>query len=158
MDALPVSVDKDGKPLADPAVSKDPKAEAGADPKPKKAEAEYIPKRPLRSKYHIQVCPHVTGTNKKRKGDQPSDWDVSFHCYIDLNLCQPVFLHQPGRVQVCLALIQNSMQQALLLSAEGMQSTSALWNKRQLLTPGLVFRVTPWVVKACFAMFSVHPT
>ena len=51
---LPGAVDKDGKPLPGAADSKDLKVTTS--PKSKKAEPAYIPRGPLKSKYHIQVC------------------------------------------------------------------------------------------------------
>ena len=51
---LPGAVDKDGKPLPGAADSKD--LNNVTSPKSKKAEPAYIPRRPLTSKYHIQVC------------------------------------------------------------------------------------------------------
>ena len=63
---LPGAVDKDGKPLPGAADSKDlkiatsPKVatspRVATSPKSKKAEPVYIPRGPLKSKYHIQVC------------------------------------------------------------------------------------------------------
>ena len=47
---LPAAVDKDGKPLPDAADSKD-----AVKMDSKKAEPVYVPPRPLKSKYHIQV-------------------------------------------------------------------------------------------------------
>ncbi len=57
---LPGAVDKDGKPLPGAADSKDLKIatspKVATSPKSKKAEPVYIPRGPLKSKYHIQVC------------------------------------------------------------------------------------------------------
>ena len=50
---LAAAVDKDGKPLPG-AVDKDLKI--ATSPRSKKAEPAYIPRGPLKSKYHIQVC------------------------------------------------------------------------------------------------------
>ena len=58
---LPGAVDKDGKPMPDAADAKDLKI--ATSPKSKKAEPAYIPKGPLKSKYHIQVCLEVALTS-----------------------------------------------------------------------------------------------
>ncbi len=56
---LAAAVDKDGKPLPSAAESKDPKnatsPRVATSPKSKKAEPAYIPRGPLKNKYHIQV-------------------------------------------------------------------------------------------------------
>ena len=57
---LPGAADKDGKPLPGAADSKDLKIatspRVATSPKSRKAEPVYIPRGPLKSKYHIQVC------------------------------------------------------------------------------------------------------
>ena len=35
-------------------------------------------------------------------------------CLIELNLCQPLLLHQPDRYQVCITSLQKAMQQAYI--------------------------------------------
>jgi len=51
---LPGAVDKDGKPL--PGAADANNLKVATSPKSKKAEPAYIPRGPLKSKYHIQVC------------------------------------------------------------------------------------------------------
>lgn len=51
---LPGAVDKDGKPL--PGAADANNLKIATSPKSKKAEPAYIPRGPLKSKYHIQVC------------------------------------------------------------------------------------------------------
>ncbi len=44
---------------------------------------------------------------------------VLIPCLIDLSLCQPLLLHQPGRYQVCITSLQKAAYSRLISSTQG---------------------------------------
>ncbi|KAL0033640.1 hypothetical protein WJX79_009306 [Trebouxia sp. C0005] len=114
---LPGAVDKDGKPLPGAADSKD--LNNVTSPKSKKAEPAYIPRRPLTSKYHIQVLvwsgPQSTADGARCKAALLAAHNMTMPVGADGNHCtRIVYLVDPVRNPAKMELVRELAMDGIL--------------------------------------------